>query len=259
LLEVFHRLDIDFGEARRLKLQIGTDGAYMVILEMAEDSAPELETDLPTSVNILTPDNEPANLIGESHSRFVVGGHTFRVTAGSSFRANVAQLENLVLAVTDALHLTSGEAVLDLYAGVGLFSAFIAGNAGLVTLVESYPPAVTDADDNLADFENVDVIEGSVEDVLPALSESGEESYHAAVIDPPSDGLSLEALDALVEMRVPRLIYVSSDPATLARDGKRLAQHNYHLTHVQPIDLAPQTYAIDCVAVFDIVPKAIIA
>jgi 23S rRNA (uracil1939-C5)-methyltransferase len=186
------------------------------------------------------------NLIGDSHSRFAVRGHTFRVTAGSSFRANISQLDNLVKLVLDTLLLTGKEAVLDLYAGVGLFSAFIAPHASLVTLVESYPPAVTDADENLQTFDHIDVIEGSVEEALDEL----DEAYDMALLDPPGTGLSVEVVNLLGERALPRLVYVSSDPATLARDAKRLAKHGYRLELVQPIDLAPQTYYIDAVVLF---------
>jgi 23S rRNA (uracil1939-C5)-methyltransferase len=242
------------GGIERIRLQIGSDGAHMLILYMSSEEAPNIETDMPTSVNMLLPDNEPVNLIGESHSRYWLGGREFRVTAGSAFRANVLQLENLVSLVLSTLDLTEGEAVLDLYAGVGLFSAFIAPTAGLVTLVESYPPAATDADENLADFENVDVIEGTVEDVLDGLLGGEFDSdiqYTAAILDPPAEGLDVAVVDLLGDLRIPRLVYVSDDPATLARDSKRLGQHGYRLVYVQPIDLAPQTYYIDTVARFE--------
>jgi 23S rRNA (uracil1939-C5)-methyltransferase len=71
------------------------------------------------------------------------------------------------------------------------------------------------------------------------------------VLDPPSSGLSLEVVDALGALAIPRLALVSSDPATLARDSQRLTQHGYRLARVQPIDLAPQTYYIDAVAIFE--------
>jgi 23S rRNA (uracil1939-C5)-methyltransferase len=124
LLALYETLDLDFPNLRRLKLQIGTDGAHMLMLSVAGDEPPELETDLPTSVNMLLEDNEPVNLIGASHSRYEVRGHSFRVTAGGFFRANIAQLDNLVGAVLNALTLTGDQRVLDGYAGVGLFSAF---------------------------------------------------------------------------------------------------------------------------------------
>lgn len=247
LMALYESLELQFDGLRRLRLQLGSDGHAMLIVTMADDNAPELETDLPASVNMLLSDNEPVNLIGETHSRYEVLGRVLRVTAGSDFRANVAQLPAVVDAVRAALALTGSEAVLDLYGGVGLFSAFIAENAGLVTLVESYPPAATDAEENLADFDHIDIIEGAVEDVLPELD--GE--YDAAIIDPPPGGLSLDVIDQLGELRPARLAYVSSDPATLARDAQRLAGHGYHLGAVQPVDLAPHTYYIDAIATLE--------
>jgi 23S rRNA (uracil1939-C5)-methyltransferase len=187
------------------------------------------------------------SLIGESHSRYIVNERIFRVTAGSYFRPNVAQIPNLVDVVLASLNLSGGESVLDLYGGVGLFSAFIAPHVDLVTMIESYPPAATDAESNLDDFEHIDLIEGTVEEVLPGL----EERYDAAVIDPPNEGLTVEVVDTLARLQIPRLVYVSSDPATLARDAQRLCQQGYILRSVQPIDLAPQTYFIDSVAVLD--------
>lgn len=247
LWALYESLDLQFDGLRRMTLQLGSDGKPMLILTMANDTAPELETDMPTSVNMLLEDNEPVNLIGDSHSHYTIENRGFRVTAGGYFRPNLSQLSNLVSIVQDGLDLIGGEAILDLYGGVGVYSAFIAGRVGLVTLVESYPPSATDAEENLAEFENVDIIEGSVEDVLPEL----DERYDVAIIDPPSEGMTTDALDALVSMKIPRLVYVSSDPATLARDAKRLAAQGYQLLSVQPVDLAPQTYFIDTVAVLE--------
>jgi 23S rRNA (uracil1939-C5)-methyltransferase len=247
LFDLYERIDLETGGLTRLKLQLGSDGEHMLIFSVEdEEDAPELSADLKTSVNLLLPDNEPVNLIGESHSRYVIGGRTFRVTAGSDFRAHVGQLETLASLVTDALGLTGGESVLDFYGGVGFFTAFIAPLAGLVTLVESFPPAATDAEENLSELDNVDIIEGTAEDVLPELGED----YSAAILDPPSEGLSVEMMDALGDSKIPQLIYVSGDPATLARDAKRLAKHGYTLGAVQPIDLNPQTYYIDAAATF---------
>jgi 23S rRNA (uracil1939-C5)-methyltransferase len=230
----------------KLALQIGTDGAPMLILTMANDEAPELVADLPASVNLLVGGTEPVNLIGDLCTYYTIAERRFRVTAGSFFRPNISQLENLAALVLDALNVSDGESVLDLYGGVGFFSAFIAPRAALVTLADSYSPALNDADENLSDLDNVDIIEGTVEDVLSEL----DDHYDAAVIDPPPDGLSRDALDRLAALEIPRLVYVSGDPATLARDGNRLAAHGYRLSYVQPIDLAPQTYYIDSAALF---------
>jgi 23S rRNA (uracil1939-C5)-methyltransferase len=161
---------------------------------------------------------------------------------------NVAQAEKLVELVMERLNLQGGETVLDLYAGVGLFTAFIAERASVVISIESYPPAVTDADENLSDFDNIDLVEGSVEDVLPDIDE---ERIDAVVLDPPRSGIEAEALDTLVEFTPRTIVYVSCDPATLARDAKRLVAKGYRLIDVQPVDMFPQTFHIECVAHFE--------
>lgn len=247
LVELFEELAFDEIPALdRVRLQVGTDGAGMVILSTKDDEAPALEVDLPVSINFLLSDNEPVNLIGSSHTDYTLRGRTFRVTAGAFFHPNIPQTERLIDLVVERLDLTGRETVLDLYAGVGTFTAFIAARAALVTTVESYPPAVSDADENLSDFDNIDLIEGSVEAVLPQLSER----YDAAVVDPPPAGMDGRALDALAAQAPRTLVYVSADPAALARDAKRLAQKGYRLVDTQPVDMQPQTYQIQCVAHF---------
>lgn len=246
LLDLFHELNLDIPELDRVRLQVGSAGEPMVILSTTDDELPELEVTLPISVNFLLSDNEPANLIGSSHVDYVVKGRSFRVTAGGFFQVNVPQAETLVDLVLKRLDLHGRETVLDLYAGVGLFTAFIAERASLVVSVESYPPAVTDADENLADLDNVDLVEGGVEDVLPDL----EGPFDAVVIDPPRAGVDARALEQIIRLAPRTIVYVSCEPSTLARDAKRLVQKGYELVEVQPVDMFPQTYHIECVAHF---------
>lgn len=250
LLELLDQLDLDYAPARRMILRRGSDGRLMLIFDVSAEEAPDLHTDLPLSVNLILPDREPINLIGDAHSRFTIAGHDFRVTAGSSFRSNIAGVELLVDQVIKVLQLQGGERALDLYSGVGVFSAFLAQRAALVTMVESYPPAVSDADVNLAGMDNVDVIEGQVEAVLSDMTGAGAR-YDVAVVDPPSAGLGSEVIHDLASLGVARLVYVSGDPASLARDSRQLIDAGYHLRAVQPIDLAPQTYYISAVATFE--------
>lgn len=248
LLALYERLDLTTETIKSVKFQLGSDGNHTLIFSVDnEDDVPELEADLKTSVNLILPDHEPVNLIGHSHVRYEISGRWFRVTAGCDFRSNIAQIPALIDLVLNLLNPQADDAVLDLYGGVGLFSAVIAPHVDLVTLVESFPPAATDAEENLAEFENVDIIEGTVEDVFETL----EDQYAAAVLNPPSEGLSVEVVDLLGDSGIPRLIYISSDPATLARDAKRLVLKGYQLKQVFPIDFHPQTYFVDCVAVLE--------
>ncbi len=246
LMDLLDELAFEETTVNHVRLYVGSDGALMLALSAADDEPPELETDLPVSVNFLLSDNEPLNLIGSTHARYAIRGRWFRVTAGGFFQVNPPVAGLLVDEVMRRLNLTGVENVLDLYSGVGLFSAFIAERAALVTAVESYPPAVTDAEANLAEFDNVDLIEGAVEDALPDL----EGPYAAAVIDPPRTGMTPAALDALVAHAPRTLVYVSCDPATLARDAARLLKHGYTLVETQPVDMFPQTFHIESVSGF---------
>jgi 23S rRNA (uracil1939-C5)-methyltransferase len=136
--------------------------------------------------------------------------------------------------------------VLEVYAGVGLFSGFLAPRVAHLAAVEASASAVADFTGNLDEFDNVALYAGLAEDILPAL----EMKPGVVVVDPPRTGLALPVLDALARMAPPTLAYVSCDPATLARDAKRLLAAGYTLQSVQPFDMFPQTYHIESISFF---------
>ncbi|MBC7227061.1 MAG: class I SAM-dependent RNA methyltransferase [Thermoflexales bacterium] len=247
LSELYDALDLDLPDLTALTLRAGVaTGDRMLILETAEDEAPELEIDLPLSCVLLTSDGVPVPLIGQAYITERVAGYAYRVSAPSFFQANTAQAERLVSLVLDYLALEGREVVLDGYCGVGLFTLPLAERAGLVVAVEANPAAVRDLLENTADLENVEVVEGPVEAVLADRAEA----LDAAVVDPPRTGLSPEALEGLLAARPARLVYVSCDPATLARDARRLTAAGYRLEVVQPVDMFPQTYHIETVSLW---------
>ncbi len=247
LADLYAALDLDVEGLLHLSLRAGTaTGDSMLVFEMEDDLPPALELDLPVSCVLLLSDGQHANLIGNNFIREIVAGRTYRISAPSFFQVNTPQAGELVRLVLAYLDLRGGETVLDAYCGVGLFTVPLAERAGLVVAVEVAPPAVADLLENTALYDNVDVIEGPVEAVLPDL----ETPPDAAVVDPPRTGLDRLALDALVEHHPARLVYVSCDPATLARDAKRLIAAGYRLVEVQPVDLFPQTYHVESVALF---------
>jgi len=248
LADVYDRIDLASLDVSRIRFQCGSDSEdRMVILELEGDDPPEVEVDFPLSINALTADNEPANLIGSAHVTYHMRGRDFRVTAGGFFQVNPSMADALVEEALARLVLKGDETVLDLYSGVGLFTAFIAERCGLVISVESFPPAVTDAEANLAELDNVEIIEGSVEAVLGNLSER----IDAVVADPPRAGLGNAVVEKLVRLKPARIVYVSCDPATFARDCGRFAQLGYRLIDVQPLDMFPQTFHIECVATLE--------
>lgn len=213
--------------AARLRVQVGSAGDWL-----AATTAPDERTFQPVTTT---------TAVG-----YTVKGRSFQVTAGSFFQVNLAQAETLVNLLLDRLALTGAERVFDLYSGVGLFSAFLAERAAHITAVESFPLAVQDALDNLADLPNVEIIEGAVETVLSQLPGV----YDAAVLDPPRAGVDARALAALISHAPRQIVYVSCDPSTLARDARTLTQNGYRLLNAQPVDMFPQTYHIETVAAF---------
>jgi len=173
-----------------------------------------------------------------------VKGIPFHVSAESFFQVNTSLIETLVDQVMARLNLNGGETVLDGYCGVGLFSRFLAPVAGRVVGIESSPSAVADARVNLAGCSNVELRRGLVEEALPLL----DEQIDAAVLDPPRAGCGPNVIQTLMDHEVARLVYVSCDPATLARDARQLMDGGYGLIDVQPLDMFPHTYHIETVS-----------
>lgn len=250
LLDLFESFQIDLEtnpNLDRVRFQVGSDPEdRLIALSTRDDELPFIELEVPASVSFLSADEFPEALIGVGNVHCTVHQKTFRVTAGSFFQVNLPQAAALVELALARLDLKGHERVLDLYSGVGLFTAFLAERASLVTAVESFEPAVDDADHNLTPYDNVDLVEGPVEEVLESL----DERFDAAIVDPPRSGMEGVALDGLVACAPSRIVYVSCDPATLARDAKRLSGHGYNLIEVQPVDMFPQTYHIESVALF---------
>jgi 23S rRNA (uracil1939-C5)-methyltransferase len=153
------------------------------------------------------------------------------------------------------LPVSPGTALLDVYCGVGLFSAFFAPRVGRLIGIESSPSACEDFTHNLDEFEHVELYEAPAEEVLPAL----DGKFDVVIVDPPRLGLEKRALDALLaagpalsQSKGPaRIAYVSCDPSTLARDAARLIAGGYRLDEVTPFDLFPQTFHIESISVFE--------
>jgi len=173
-----------------------------------------------------------------------VAGARLRVSPGSFFQVNTPLLPTLVEMVVGRLAPAGGERLVDAYGGVGLFGRFLASRASSVVVVETGPAAVADARVNLAELASAEVVEGRAEEVVGSLPGR----LDAVVIDPPRVGCAPELLDALARRHVARLVYVSCDPATLARDAARLTTLGYRLAELQPVDLFPQTFHVETIS-----------
>ncbi|MCW5852619.1 MAG: class I SAM-dependent RNA methyltransferase, partial [Anaerolineae bacterium] len=226
-------LDLEFPELRQVVLRgdMGTDDR-LALLRSNFDELPELEVDFPVSINLELSDGQVVTLIGAPWLMARAAGRDFRVSADAFFQVNTRMAEVLVRQVREGLRPHGGQTLLDLYAGVGLFGLALAGAMGEVIAIEEHPAAVRDWEVNAQGLANARLLPGKVEAVLPTL----DESVDLVVLDPPRAGVEPVALDALAALRAPRIVYVSCDPATLARDAARLVQHGYRVRYVQPVD-----------------------
>ena len=152
--------------------------------------------------------------------------------------------ETLVLLGLDRLDPQPDDVVVDAYCGVGTFTAVLAPFVRQAIGIEESPAAVKDAEQNCADLTNLRFIAGKVEDVLPKLTERPSK----VLLDPARVGCERPVLDALVEAQPARIVYVSCEPATLARDLAILREGGYTLQSVQPLDMFPQTYHVESVS-----------
>jgi len=186
---------------------------------------------------------------GRDHIRESVGGLSFQVSANSFFQTNTAQAERLFAIVLEAAALTGDETVFDLYAGTGAISLLLAARSRWVYGVEVAQAAVDDAARNAAanGIANCTFLAGEVRFVLPQLIAQGV-AAQVVVADPPRAGFHPKALSALAHLAPARIIYVSCNPATLARDLGDLARAGYRVEWVQPVDMFPHTPHIEAVA-----------
>lgn len=206
---------------------------------------------------------------GQRYYTEVLLGRRFRVAANAFFQANtkpvdreipagvldgrptylvpldgLSQGDLLALIVLDRLALDGKESLLDAYSGVGAFALLAASRASRVVGIEESVAAVEDARLNGEGVPGAVFHQGRVEEVLPRL----DERFDAVLLDPARVGCAPETLGALLDMRAPKVVYVSCDPATLARDLRLLCASAYDLVDVQPVDMFPRTYHVEAVA-----------
>ena len=181
-----------------------------------------------------------------------LGGLRLRISPGSFTQINAAQAERLYQLAVQYAGLSGAETVLDAYCGIGVIALYLADKAQSVIGVEQYAPAVADARFNakLNGINNCRFVAGRVEEVLPLLMAQGQ-TIQAAVLDPPRVGCAAPALKALAKLGPKRIIYVSCDPATLARDASLLCEVGYTLREAQPLDMFPHTGHVEAVAVLE--------
>ena len=195
-------------------------------------------------------------LWGQMYITDRIGDVKYQISPLSFYQVNPVQTEKLYRIALEYAGLTGTETVWDLYCGIGTISLFLAGKAKQVYGVEVVPQAVRDARNNagMNGIRNVEFFEGKAEEVLPEFGrryedEHGGERYHAdvVVVDPPRKGCDEGLLGTIVEMGAERIVYVSCDPATLARDLKFLRREGYEVERVRAVDQFPHTVHVETI------------
>lgn len=196
---------------------------------------------------ILTP--ECYTLWGEDYIQDYIGDFKFNISPLSFFQVNPMQTEVLYNKVLEYAELTGKETVFDAYCGTGSITLFLSQKAKKVYGVEIVEPAIINARENakMNNVSNTEFFVGKSEEVIPKLIKEGIKA-DVIVVDPPRKGCDIKLLKAIGETKPERVVYVSCDPSTLARDLKILDELGYKTEKVQPVDMFPQTAHIENVA-----------
>ncbi len=248
--DFWHQLEFEpESDIERVSLRAGKEEDLMLILESDSPVPPEMEIEAGISIAHVYGENSVV-ITGNDYMVIRLLGHDFKVSAASFFQVNTVMAGKMVEYLLAQLPVTKSDTILDLYCGVGLFSAFFASKCKTVIGVESSASACEDFIVNLDEFDNVELYEGTTEEILPGLvGQIG--SPLSVIVDPPRAGIERHTLDALVQLKPQQIAYVSCDPSTLARDAARLIKGGYKLKDVLPFDLFPQTYHIESISLFE--------
>jgi 23S rRNA (uracil1939-C5)-methyltransferase len=196
-------------------------------------------------------------LWGEPYITDYIGSVKYRISPLSFFQVNPIQTEKLYSIALDYADLHGDEVVWDLYCGIGTISLFLAQKAKKVYGVEIIPQAIEDARANakLNGIDNVEFYVGAAEEILPQKYKEENISADVIVVDPPRKGCEVSLLDTILSIAPEKIVYVSCDSATLARDLKYLCESRYKIEKVKPVDQFSHSVHVECVVLMSRVEK----
>ncbi|MDK6689308.1 MULTISPECIES: 23S rRNA (uracil(1939)-C(5))-methyltransferase RlmD [Aerococcus] len=244
-------------------------GQVMLVIVINGKKLPEeekivatLKDELPDLVSIVINSNQKnTNVIMGQDQRVVYGEDlyedrmfdlTFRISSKSFFQVNTSQAEKLYHQALEAADLKGDEVVVDAYCGIGTISLCLAQAAKEVYGVEIVPDAIDQARENaqINGLNNVTFKAGKAEEVIQNWVQAGLKP-DVVVVDPPRKGLAEDFIQSVLEVQPEKIVYVSCNPATLARDLAKFVDQGYQLGKVQPVDMFPQTHHVECVVLIE--------
>ena len=258
------------GFMRNLLVRCNSRGEWMVLLSFFnEDSEKremllnELKDRFPQITSLLWTINPKKNdtlqdlevfcFHGNDHLIEYLGGLQFKIRPQSFFQTNTAQAETLYAITKNFANLSGSELVYDLYTGTGSIALYVADKAREVVGIEYVPEAIMDAKENMQmnGMKHLKFYAGDMKNILTTefIAEHGKPDV--LITDPPRDGMHPDVVKRILETEPPRIVYVSCNPATQARDAKLLSE-KYKLIQIQPVDMFPHTHHVENVGLWEL-------
>ena len=235
--------DVDIMQRYRKHLESGMEGVKMTVLN-----------NVTQRLNSVATVDEEFTLSGDGYITERLGSLDFRISANSFFQTNSSQAEVLYNAILEVGGLKPGDTVYDLYCGTGTITLYLAKHCRQIIGLEVVESSINDARSNaeLNGIANAAFYKVDLKDFHALLGTLDSFDIPGVIItDPPRAGMQPKALATMIRLRPRRIVYVSCNPASLARDGKEICAHGYTLLSVQPVDMFPHTSHIESVACFE--------
>ena len=188
-------------------------------------------------------------LWGDGYIYDTLGDYKFKISPKSFYQINPVQTEVLYHIAIEYAKLTRKETVFDLYCGIGTIGIFASSFAKKIYGIEVVEDAIKDAKENAKNnhIDNIEFYVGEVENIFPELVEKQKIEPDVVFLDPPRKGSDEKTLQTLLTIRPKKIIYIRCNPATLARDLKKI-EKQYEIKKVQPVDMFPYTKHVECVS-----------
>lgn len=266
-ISVYNEKDLT-GTMRHIVIRLGViTGEIMIILVVNDKNFkkeaeftkyitkkyPKIKTIImnqnPKNTNVIL-GRENETIYGPGYIYDILGDYKFKISPLSFYQTNPTQTEALYEKGLEYAGLTGEETILDLYCGIGTIGIFAAKKAKKVYGIEIIENAIKDAKENamLNDIQNAEFYCGDVEEVLPQIIERNKLKPETVFVDPPRKGLDNKTIETLLKLKSKKIIYISCNPATFARDVA-LLEEQYEIVEVTPVDMFPFTSGIECVAI----------